>query len=239
MKYLIPFLLGAALCAQPLGLPVGEHLEYTAQFNVIPAGTATLSNLGIETIDGENTLHMRFEARTGAIADRLFKIRDRIDTWLYLDDLTTARQIKRLREGSYRQKTFLRVDRKEKTITTHKDTFHIAEPIRDPYSLLYYLRTIPLAPGDTLKFNTFDNGTFTRFMTRITRREILHVPAGTYPCLVYSPFRENASLFKNQGDMTVWFSDDEQKLPVQIVIKLKYGSMVMKLKKVKTREINP
>lgn len=131
------------------------------------------------------------------------------------------------------------MDRIGKIITTRHDTFHIAEPIRDPYSLLYYLRTIPLSPGDTLRFNTFDNGTFTRFMTRITHREILHVPAGTYPCLVYSPFREDASLFKNQGDMTVWFSDDKQKLPVQIVIKLKYGSLVMKLKRIKTAAAIP
>jgi len=30
--------------------------------------------------------------------------------------------------------------------------------------------------------------------------------------------------------MTIWFSNDAYKIPVQIILKIKYGTMVMKLK---------
>ncbi len=32
--------------------------------------------------------------------------------------------------------------------------------------------------------------------------------------------------------MQIWFSDNEKRIPVQVEIKLKFGTMLMKLKKV-------
>jgi len=49
---------------------------------------------------------------------------------------------------------------------------------------------------------------------------------------VVRPFREGKNLFKNQGDMQIWISDDERRLPVKIQIKMKFGSMTLLLKKV-------
>jgi len=46
---------------------------------------------------------------------------------------------------------------------------------------------------------------------------------------VVEPFREGRMLFKNRGDMKVWLSDDSQRLPVKIISKAKFGSLVMKL----------
>ena len=40
------------------------------------------------------------------------------------------------------------------------------------------------------------------------------------------------TLLKNKGDMQIWFSDNEKRIPVQVEIKLKFGTMLMKLKKV-------
>jgi hypothetical protein len=52
---------------------------------------------------------------------------------------------------------------------------------------------------------------------------------GKFDCLVVEPFREGRMLFKNRGDMKVWLSDDSQRLPIKIVSKAKFGSLVMKL----------
>lgn len=213
-------------------LITGEVLEYTAQFNVIPAGKASLEHLGFEKMNGHNALHIRFTAKTGHIADRLFKIRDRIDTWLKTEDLTTIKQEKRLREGNYRKQTRMSVDQMSGKIVTLSDTLDIEGDIRDPYSLLYYLRTVPLHVGDTLSFNTFDNGRYTPFHAIVNKKETITVPAGTFESCVFRPFSKGKTLFKNQGDMIIWFSNDERRLPVQIQVKLKFGSMLLRLKNV-------
>jgi len=76
----------------------------------------------------------------------------------------------------------------------------------------------------------FDNGSFTDFQLRVDKRESLSSPAGTFKCLVINPFKDGKTLLKNEGDMTIWFSDDARRIPVQILVKLKYGTMTLKLK---------
>ena len=100
----------------------------------------------------------------------------------------------------------------------------------DPYSLFYYFRTLDLVSGKTIDLTVFDNKSLTEFQMIIASKERISVPAGAFDCMVVRPFREGKMLLKNEGDMTIWFSNDVHKIPVQIVLKIKYGTMVMKLK---------
>ena len=70
----------------------------------------------------------------------------------------------------------------------------------------------------------------TPFQVITKTKETINTMAGTFPCLVVKPFREGTTLLKNKGDMMIWFSDDKIRLPIQIRIKLKYGSMLLKIK---------
>ena len=53
---------------------------------------------------------------------------------------------------------------------------------------------------------------------QITGKETVRTPMGTMSCKVVRPFREGKNLFKNQGDMQIWISDDDRRLPVKIQI---------------------
>ena len=77
---------------------------------------------------------------------------------------------------------------------------------------------------------TFDNGSLTDFQLRVDKREFISVPAGTFKCLVINPFKDEKTLLKNEGDMTIWFNEDVSRIPIQILVKLKYGTMKLKLK---------
>jgi hypothetical protein len=210
----------------------GEELVYTARFNVIPAGKATLQVLDTARIDGELTYHVRFKAKTGSFADRVYKIRDQIDTWLDAEQFFTRKQIKSIREGDYRKRIHTSINYDEGYVINNEDTLAVNDIIHDTYSLLYYLRKIPLTVGDTLSFQTFEKKKLINFQIKVFEKETIPVPVGTFTCFVVKPYREGKSLFKNQGDMKIWYSDDANRLPVQIQIKLKYGSMLLQLKSV-------
>lgn len=220
-------LIPALVWSQPFR--VGENLHYTAQFNFIPAGWATLQVLEMDTVHQQPTYHVYFQARTGKIADRVYKIRDQIHTWIHYQEYYTHRQQKIIREGSYRKNSTTDIDYQRAIAVTGTDTFRISQPLRDVYSLFYYLRTIPLELDSILQFTAFDNNRETPFRLRISKRETVSVPAGSFTCIKVNPFREKRSLFKNQGDIEIWFSDDETRIPVQIQIHLKYGSMLLQL----------
>jgi hypothetical protein len=218
--------------SQNIPFKVGEHLTYTLQFNIIKMGRGYLSVESNDTIFGVQSYHVRFQAKTSKFADNIYRVRDKIDIWLNISDLTTLKLLKQLNEGNYHKNYDTSIDYNNSIAITNNDTLKINGALRDPYSLLYYFRTIPLEIGQILDFTTFDNKKLTDFQVIVDGKETVKTPAGTFPCIIIKPFREGKTLLKNDGDMKIWFSDDELRLPVQIKIKLKFGSMLLQLKTV-------
>jgi len=209
---------------------VGEILNYDSNFNLIKAGTARLHVSALELIDGVPVYHIIFTVKTNKILDRIYKVRDRVETWIDANGLFTRKFSKKVREGQYRHNFSAIINYQDSVVTTGEDSFRINDELRDPYSLFYYLRTIPLNVGDRFTYVTFDNNQFINIHLIVHRKEKISVKAGQFDCLVIKPFRKGRSLFKQQGDMTIWLSDDHQRLPVKIVSKTKFGSMTLKLR---------
>ena len=216
--------------SQNIPFKVGERLTYTLQFNIIKMGRGYLSVESIDNISGTQSYHAKFQANTRKFADHIFRVRDQIDIWLNKTDLTTLKIIKQINEGKYHRDYYTSIDYNNSIAITNKDTIKIKGVVRDPYSLLYYFRTIPLEIGQTLDFTTLDNNKLTSFQVIIDGKETVETPAGIFPCVIVKPFREGKTLLKNEGDMKIWFSDDELRLPVQIQIKLNFGSMLLQLR---------
>ena len=212
-----------------LPFQVGEKLTYDSHFNLIKAGTAQLHVSAREVISEVPVYHIIFTVKTNSFLDRIYKIRDRVETWIDARDFFTRKYSKKVREGNYRQTFSADVNYQDSVVTTGEDSFKIYQELRDPYSLFYYLRTIPLQIGDQFSFVTFDNNQFVNIHFNVNRRETISVGAGTFDCLVIEPFLKGKPLFKHKGDMTIWFSDDDQRLPVKVVSKTKIGSMILKL----------
>lgn len=216
--------------AEKLPFSVGERLEYSAKFNFIPAGKAFLTVVSIDTINSLPAYHVRYEAQTGPIADKIYKIRDNVDSWLDEKEFFTHQQTKNIREGKYRFTSHTQIIYDHSIAIVNKDTIPIQSRLYDPYSLFYYFRTLKLIAEETINLTVFDNKSLTEFQMIITSKEQVSVPAGTFDCMVVRPFREGKTLLKNEGDMIIWFSNDIHKIPVQIILKIKYGTMIMKLK---------
>jgi len=216
--------------SQNIPFKVGEKLTYTLQFNVLKMGRGYLSVESSENVSGAQSYHVKFQANTSKFADRIYRVRDQIDIWLNKSDLTTLKLVKQLNEGSFHRDYHTTIDYTKLLAITNKDTIKIDGPLRDPYSLLYYFRTIPLNIGEILDFTTFDQNKLTKFQVIIDGKETIDVPVGRIPCIIVKPYRGGKTLIKNEGDMTIWFSDDNRRLPVQIQIKIKYGSMLLQLK---------
>ena len=181
-------------------------------------------------VNNYDQLHIRFKARTTFPISSIYTINDQVDTWLDSKYLYTKKLTKNIREGNYKNDSYTIIDYDQSIAITNGDTVIIDQFLRDSYSLFYFLRTIPLIIGETINFTAFDGKRITPFQIITKTKETINTMAGTFPCLVVKPFREGTTLLKNKGDMMIWFSDDKIRLPIQIKIKLKYGSMLLKLK---------
>ena len=209
---------------------IGERLIYNVSFKGITAGQASLEVVNDTVVNNYHQLHIRFNARTTFPVSSIYTINDQVDTWLDSKYLYTKKLTKKIREGNYHKDLSTIIDYNQSIAITNGDTILIDQFLHDSYSLFYYLRTIPLNIGETIDFTAFDGKKITPFQVITKTKETIYTMARTFPCLVVKPFREGTTLLKNKGDMTIWFSDDKNRLPVQIRIKLKYGSMLLKLK---------
>ena len=209
---------------------IGERLTYNVSFTGITAGQASLEVVNDTVVNNYHQLHIRFKARTTFPVSSIYTINDQVDTWLDSKYLYTKKLTKNIREGNYKNDSYTIIDYDQSIAITNGDTITIDQFLHDSYSLFYFLRTIPLIIGETIDFTAFDGKIITPFQVITKSKETINTMAGTFPCLVVKPFREGTTLLKNKGDMMIWFSDDKIRLPIQIRIKLKYGSMLLKLK---------
>jgi len=209
---------------------LGERLTYDVSFTGITAGQASLEVVNDTVLNNNHQLHIRFNARTTFPVSSIYTINDQVDTWLDSKYLYTKKLTKNISEGNYKNDSYTIIDYDQSIAITNGDTVIIDQFLRDPYSLFYFLRTIPLIIDETIDFTAFDGKKITPFQVITKTKETINTMAGTFSCMVVKPFRKGATLLKNKGDMMIWFSDDKIRLPIQIRIKLKYGSMLLKIK---------
>ncbi|MBS3946162.1 MAG: DUF3108 domain-containing protein, partial [Melioribacter sp.] len=62
-------------------------------------------------------------------------------------------------------------------------------------------------------------------------REQVTVAAGTFDCIILEPLAKEGGLFKSEGTMLLWVTDDEIKMPVKVKTKVIIGSIDAELTK--------
>ncbi len=104
----------------------------------------------------------------------------------------------------------------------------------DFISAIYFLRTQPLKPGQTLELVVGDSGETFRIPVRVLERKTLKTVVGKVSAL-----RVEVGLFgagrlvgDRKGEMSIWITDDARRLPVRAQLKADVGTLDIKLKKV-------
>ena len=62
--------------------------------------------------------------------------------------------------------------------------------------------------------------------------------AGTFDCLVVEPITKSVGLFKHEGRLKVWLTDDHLRMPVLMKSKVVVGSITAELINYELGEIN-
>ncbi|MCS7053231.1 MAG: DUF3108 domain-containing protein, partial [Ignavibacterium sp.] len=54
-------------------------------------------------------------------------------------------------------------------------------------------------------------------------KETVTVPAGKFDCIIVEPLVQEGGLFKHEGNIIIWLTDDELKIPVRVKTKIIVG----------------
>ncbi len=222
--------LGATLC---YGAPfkVGEKLVFSVSWSdIVKAGTATLSVPGVKVFNGRKVYHIISTASSAPQPSAIFYTRDRIDTYLDTQNYTIWKSEKHLVEGEYKNDEVIYYNPPQRTSTRGVATMRTLPNPRDALGGFYYVRTLNLAVGGQVRVNYADGKVTKPIVVKVLRKEQVTVPAGTFDTIVIEPvLKETEGIFKQEGRIWIWVTDDEKKMPVILKSKIVIGNIEVKL----------
>jgi len=229
-KYLLFLLITSIWAISPNF--VGEELHYSAGFRLFPAGNAILS-LKSDSLNGKLTYLLSTSIKTNSFLDNFYEVRDETLSWLNVEDFSLLKAVKKIREGKYHRNHSAHISG-DSLLIWNKKYFTITDPVYDPIAFIYFLRSQKLSLGDTFHFLSASEKKIREVGVNITGKESINVSAGSFDCLKVEPVSpDGLPLLKNNGELRVWLSNDDIKMPVKIEMKTNVGTIVMKLKEIK------
>jgi len=96
-------------------------------------------------------------------------------------------------------------------------------------STFYYLRNHPkvdkLAVGESIAVDMFFDDEVTKFKLKFIGREDIKTKFGVVSAMIFRPMVQAGRVFKEEESLTVWISDDANKVPLRIKASLAVGSL--------------
>lgn len=216
----------------------GEWFKLRIHYGIFNASYATI-NLSETTLDSKPVYHIKGKGKSTGMLHWFFKVDDRYETYIDRNTVKPYRFIRDIDEGGYKKDIQIdfNYDTHQATVNDKKrkkvETISFKESTQDMMSAFYYLRNIvdhtSLTPGD--EFNVpmfFDKENFD-FKLKFLERDTIRTKFGKAPALKFRPYVMSGRVFKEKESLTVWISDDRNKIPLKLKAKLAVGSLTASL----------
>ena len=210
----------------------GEHLSFDVGWEFINAGSATM-----DISASQSGWQVKTFARTNKALDIFRKVRDYItaEGICVNDHMQSTLFDANLHERKYKavKRTDFLWKENKVTHTQNQVTEHFDVPAGHLSVIDAFLavRNLKLTPGQLIKIPVFDSRK--RYEIEVTiaqEKKVLKAPWGEkVSCLIVKPKLLSEGIFTNKGEMTLYMTDDERHIPIQLVAKIKFGRIFANL----------
>jgi len=202
-----------------------EELVYRVDFIGITMGYARFRYDGKVSIAGRMAYHLNVRAWTSGALSFIYPINDTIDYYLDAETLAPIRQeyTRTEREKDdvalYNQETGRITYRYRRTGKIRKEVDTIPS-VYDPVSVAYYFRWRDLGAEDRPR-NVYGGRKLYQISSRVLRTERISTEHGEVDTIVVLPIIRRDGKPDDKGDLKVWFSNDERRVPVRLYAKFR------------------
>ncbi|MCP4521187.1 MAG: DUF3108 domain-containing protein [Cytophagales bacterium] len=220
----------------------GESVTYRLHYGFITAGEATI-NVDPQLYKIDNKICYKlgvYGKSTGMFAKAMY-IDDR---WLsYVDTTTLLPELgyREIKESKYRLWETTYFDQKDDSVkivsqkkkkSNPKKTKYYASPkeVHDMVSGYFFLRNIDynkMKKGDRKRINAFLEDTNYKFEVVYKGKEVVKTKLGKINAIKLTPDMPENDLFEGDESITIWLSDDGNRVPLKVEAKLFVGAVEM------------
>ncbi len=216
--------------------PANQTLTYSVDWRVFPAGIATFH---LEQA-GDMERIVATGQSIGAV-NLLFRVNDRFESYLNRKTGCSTSFNKLLQEGRRQVNSSLRflysqnkqvLDEKNlvKGTVKHQEA-PIPPCVTDLMSAIFYGGSQPITPGESFHVPLADGMRVIDVTMKAEAREQIITQAGTFQTIRVQPSAA-AGVVKTRGNIWIWYTDDNRRMPVQMRARLFWGTLTLRLTKV-------
>mgnify|MGYP006144607841 CR=1 FL=1 len=219
---------------KPEAYDVGEWFKFRIHYGFINAGYATLE-VKEAVKNNKKVYHAVGKGYTVGMSRFFFKVDDNYES--YFDKITNKpyQFVRKIDEGGYtkNQEGFFNQDNNTVLVKDYKkkkeNTFPVTENVQDILSTFYFLRNHPnidkLKVGESVIVDMFFDDEITKFKLKYVGRQDITTKFGTVSCMIFKPLVQTGRVFKEKESLTLWITDDDNKVPIRIKADLAVGSL--------------
>ncbi len=212
---------------------VGERLLFDVGYGFFHAGEAVMTVSRIETVLTRPCYRVNFDVQSTGAFSFLYKVRDHYESAIDVEGLFPWRFEQHIQEGGYRRDFKAVFDHFRQKAITPNGEYDIPSYVHDVVSALYFVRTLNFngkRPGEKTHLQNFYKDQTYPLDVKYLGRQTIEVDAGTFDCVIVEPLVREGGLFKSEGRIIIWFTDDDRKIPVKVSTKVLIGSIDAELK---------
>jgi hypothetical protein len=211
----------------------GEWLRYKMSYSgFLRAGTAILE-VEETVLNGNKVFYTKGSGWTSGLIKWFFKVEDVYESYFDKDTIKPYVFKRKIDEGGYKKHRITNFDYNAnkayvQDFLKQKDTTIPFSNVQDILSSFYYLRNQDvkgLKRGDEIAIDMFMDSQVYPFKLRFLGKEVLNTKFGKIKTLVFRPLVQSGRIFKAQESVTIWITDDYNKIPIKMKADLSVGSL--------------
>jgi hypothetical protein len=212
----------------------GEFFKFRIHYGIVNAGYATLE-IKDATINNKKVYHAVGKGYTTGMSKFFFKVEDLYESYFDKESGNPYRYVRKIDEGGYtkNQEGFFDQNENRVLVKDYKrkseKTIVVTENVQDIVSSFYYLRNHPnidkLKSGESIIIDMFFDDEITKFKLKYIGRQNITTKFGSVNTMVFKPSVQKGRVFKEDESLTLWITDDVNKVPIRIKADLAVGSL--------------
>ena len=213
---------------------IGEWFKFRIHYGILNAGYATVE-VKEAALNNKKVFHVVGKGYTTGMSRFFFKVDDLYESYFDKETGIPYQYVRKIDEGGYtkNQEGFFSHTENKILVKDYKNktqkTLEITKNAQDILSTFYYLRNYPtidkLIPGESIAIDMFFDDETTKFKLKFLGREDITTKFGVIPTMIFRPLVQSGRVFKEEESVTVWVSDDNNKMPLRIKASLAVGSI--------------
>lgn len=213
----------------------GEWLKFKMSYSgFLKAGNATLS-VEETTYENKPVYHVTGKGWTTGAIKWFFKVEDLYESYFDKSSGAPYYFVRKIDEGGHTKNLRIKFNHELGQATVNdlkhkKDTVvSVDEQVQDMVSAYYFLRSNYnkdlIKVGDVVSLNMFFDEENYKFKLKFLGKETINTTFGKIKTLKFRPYVMAGRVFKEEESLTLWVSDDDNKIPLRIKADLAVGSL--------------